>query len=147
MKPIKFLIPVILSVLCVQASCEKNDENPNPDSLIGKWKYIGYYGGFAGWLPYDGPLIYIKFSKDSIFTKVEDEKTVMQTKFYVKEGKYVEGVGKWDTIRYKQSDDEFPPYEVFNLQGDTLKLMLADNYPGDDPPSHFNQIKYYKQIK
>jgi len=142
MKPIKFLIPLILLVLCIQASCEKDDKNPNPDSIIGKWEYIGYFGGILGWDPYEEPAIYIRFSKDSVFTKIEEGKIVIETKFHVKDGIEVPGWGKSDTIQYKKTNNELPSEEVFNITRDTLKMWLPENAFGN-----YGQIAYYKRIK
>jgi|GEM_PF-4961397 len=142
MKPIKFLIPLILLVLCIQASCEKNDENPNPDSLIGKWKYIGYSGGILGWDPYEGPVIYIIFSKDSLFKKIKNGKIILETQYYVKNGKKVPGWGKSDTIYYKKTNEELPFKEVFTINGETLLMWLPEKTSGN-----YGQIGYYKRTK
>jgi hypothetical protein len=142
MKTIYSILVALLFIFFTQASCENDNENSDSDGLIGKWEYIGYLGGIAGWSPYEGSPIYYKFNNDSFLTIMKEDTSNFKTEFKVIEGNSSSNNMEWDTIHFLQTDSELAEYELFHVQGDTLKMRLPE-----DNSDYWGQINYFERIK
>ena len=142
MKTIYSILFCLLFMLFTQASCENDNVHSDSNGLIGKWEYIGYLGGIAGWSPYEGSPIYYDFTSDSVLTIIKEDTTNFSTEFKVSEVKPNPDNFEWDTIQFHQTDNVLAEYELFYLKGDTLKMRLPENHP-----DYCGQINYFERIK
>lgn len=131
-----------LFLLLLQGGCEKDEEVFDSGGLIGKWEYIGYSGGFVGWSPYEGSPIYYKFTNDSFLTIIKEDTSDFEAEFTVIEGNSGSNNMEWDTIQFLQTNNELAEYELFHVQGDTLKMRLPE-----DNSDYWGQINYFERIK
>jgi len=141
MKTIYSILFGLLFILFTQASCENDNVHSDSDGLIGKWEYIGYLGGIAGWSPYEGSPIYYDFTSDSVLTIIKEDTTNFSTEFKVSEVKPNPDNLEWDTIQFHQTDNVLAEYELFYLKGDTLKMRLPEKHP-----DFWGQINYFERI-
>lgn len=101
---------LFLLLFMMWVGCKK-DENYDPNSIIGKWKWIYSIGGFAGGVyPQEGQTVIWNFAKDSILVVSENGETTFETNFYVSK----------DTLKYyREADIEYK----IKILGDTLSLL------------------------
>jgi hypothetical protein len=111
----------VLLFALMGTGCEKEENDYDPNSIIGKWKWIYTYGGIVGTTyPREGQTIIWTFTEDSILIVPETWGTAINTKFHVSE----------DTLKYFESIEII--YQ-FQIKGDTLNLLPVSM----GPSSHF----------
>ncbi len=108
------LSTVVLLLLFIGASCQKEKINYDPDSIIGKWKWIYSVAGdlTASYsYPGKGQTITIEFVEDGNLIYRENGKTYSETIFSISE----------DTLSYF-GDNEVEHIYLFGISRDTLML-------------------------
>ena len=115
--------------LLTSATCKKNDHNPKfQHQLIGKWKYTGTTGGFAGKNePADPSAVnVIEFKKEGKYVRyVNNEPDVQGTYLLIKIKSIYTGKDE-NAIRFDPIAGSPKIGVIATIQGD--KLILADNF-------------------
>ncbi len=115
MKPILLKISFIFLFLSLMgAGCEKEKSDYDPNSIIGKWKWVYTLGGFAGTTyPKDGHTETVEFTEDSMFIARDNGEITFETDFNI----------SGDTLKYHQGTDL--EYKI-KISGDTLALTFIE---------------------
>lgn len=113
MKSIHLKISFVFLVLCfIGAGCEKEKIDYDPHSMIGQWKWIYTWGGFAGiTFPEEGQTVILELTKDSILIVRDNGKITFETHFKV----------DGDTLKYNRGTDL--EYKI-KISDDTLALTF-----------------------
>lgn len=113
----------VLLFALMGAGCEKERNDYDPNSIIGKWKWIYSQGGFAGTTyPEEGQTVIWTFTNDSALIVPENWGITTNSKFHV----------SGNTLKLEGSD--LLIYTI-KLSGDTLHLLSAGIFS-----HHFKRI-------
>ena len=117
---------VILLFALMGAGCKKEKNDYDPDSIIGKWKWIYSQGGFAGTTyPQEGQTVIWTFTEDSSLIVPEGWGITSNSKFHVS-GNALKLDGS-DLLMY-----------TIKLSGDTLHLFPLNSFPFSHHFKHIN---------
>lgn len=101
----------ILFLFLMGSGCKKN-EDINYEGIIGKWRWICTFGGYAGvTYPEDGQTVILEFTKDSLLIESINGTTTFETNFSI----------SGDTLKYFRGINM--EYKI-EASEDTLRLVF-----------------------
>jgi hypothetical protein len=125
----KTTIYTILAFMLLSAStCKKEQENPDfKKQLIGKWRYVGQTGGFAGKTEKADPAVVtvLEFKKNNTFLRSENDQVKLQGSYQLSRLKSIYSGQEENAVQFDAAADPQNKGSIVTLKNDSL--IIADN--------------------
>jgi hypothetical protein len=126
----KTTIYTILAFMLLSSStCKKEQETPDvKKQLVGKWKYTGQTGGFAGKTQKADPAILtvLEFKKDNTFLRSENDQVKLQGSYTLTRLKSIYSGKEENAVQFDAATDPYNKGNIITLNNDSL--TIADNF-------------------
>jgi hypothetical protein len=125
----KTTIYTILAFMLLSAStCKKEQENPDfKKQLIGKWRYVGQTGGFAGKTEKADPAVVtvLEFKKNNTILRSENDQVKLQGSYQLSRLKSIYSGQEENAVQFDAAADPQNKGSIVTLKNDSL--IIADN--------------------
>lgn len=125
----KTTICTILAFMLLSAStCKKELENPDfKNQIIGKWRYTGQTGGFAGKTEKADPAVVtiLEFKKNNTFLRSENDQIKLQGSYRLSRLKSIYSGQEENAVQFDAAADPRNKGSIVTLKNDSL--IIADN--------------------
>jgi hypothetical protein len=125
----KVTIYAILAFMLLGSStCKKEQETPDvKKQLVGKWKYTGKSGGYAGKSQKADPAVVtvLEFKKDNTFLRSENNVVKQQGTYTFTRLKSIYSGNEENAIQFDAAADPHNKGSIITLRNDSL--TIADN--------------------
>jgi uncharacterized protein (TIGR03066 family) len=115
-------------LLLSSSTCKKEQESPDfKKQLVGKWKYTGKSGGYAGKSQKADPavLVVLEFKKDNTFLRSENDQVKLQGTYKLTRLKSIYSGQEENAVQFDATADPRNKGSIIILKNDSL--TIADN--------------------